>query len=874
MSIQRGIADTAQALGMSPTTLATIISYETAGTFDPTKKGPTTKWGQHKGFIQFGEPQAKQYGVDWRDPVNSQLGANGAVAKYFRDRGWKPGMNEMQAYSIVNAGAPNKFNASDTKAGGAPGTVRDKVLNQFAPHRAKAQKLMGGEYMPSVPRQQQKSVSDDDFADIFGGEWKPSSRFAAKSEPKANGEEPKVDDLFAGSWQPSRRYAQPQQDVTAPGNGFNPNPTTKREALTVADMPKRDFLTDLAVGGYRGLKDVGAGLVSANEMIASPFDKLNPLNNLVDTAAPRKAAAAYVDQANRADLERYKQGGYSDSGVASGGRIAGNVLPMLIPGASGTAMTGGIAPKMAQGAVVGAAHNVVTGSGRNPDADAATLAGQGALLGSVGTGIGAGIGRMAGSMASKQPSTNSAVQRLIRASGDNLDDVTAGARLQGALRQGDVTLVPGASPTLPQAAMLPGVSQAARDVKNYGGGRLLDKETMQEAARFSHLGTISDTAGLTAQDAAQAAGMQIGSQIRGAHQATKEATSRLYQDPTLQAAVVPTTGNKLAQIYDDAFVIGGRPVASDPTLKAAAEIMDSVPSLPFAEAQRLRSLVSGVSADFGKDPTVRMAATKMTKELDDILDTLPAFAPAKAARAEQGRLYESGIVGKITSRNNDRSYDLTEDAITRQLLSTSPGQTARAQQFNAVADQPSKDAAKQALMADLMERAGRNVGTDAQRLLPSQLTAYTNKRSGTIGEMLTAPEQAALRAVQQDAQRAAAADGLGKAVGSNTAQNMQSALNLGLMDNPALNAILGRASGVVPWAGQAAQAAAAGVKDASRKKLANELADLLADPKMTDEAITAYLRAVRGGQVGGKAGGLLSVPGAQGLLDENGFRRY
>ena len=146
--LREKILETAQALGMDPVDLATIISYETAGTFDPTKAGPTTQWGQHRGLIQFGQPQAQQYGVDWNDPVNSQLGADGAVARYFRGNGWKPGMGMLDAYSIVNAGAPGRYGASDANNGGAPGTVADKVNSQMAGHRAKAVELLGGEWTP------------------------------------------------------------------------------------------------------------------------------------------------------------------------------------------------------------------------------------------------------------------------------------------------------------------------------------------------------------------------------------------------------------------------------------------------------------------------------------------------------------------------------------------------------------------------------------------------------------------------------------------------------------------------------------------------------------------------------------------------------
>lgn len=141
--VRDGIIATANSLGIDPLDLATAISYETGGTFDPTKSGPTTKWGTHRGLIQFGEPQAKQYGIDWSNPVASQLGENGAVANYLRDTGVKPGMGLLDVYSAINAGGVGRYNRSDTSAGGAPGTVRDKVEQQMAGHRRKAQALLG-----------------------------------------------------------------------------------------------------------------------------------------------------------------------------------------------------------------------------------------------------------------------------------------------------------------------------------------------------------------------------------------------------------------------------------------------------------------------------------------------------------------------------------------------------------------------------------------------------------------------------------------------------------------------------------------------------------------------------------------------------------
>jgi hypothetical protein len=141
--LRSGIKDTAKSLGISPVDLATAISYETAGTFDPTKRGPTTQWGQHRGLIQFGEPQAQKYGVDWSRPLESQLGPDGAVARYLRDTGVKPGMGLLDVYSAINAGGVGRYNRTDANNGGAPGTVRDKVERQMGGHRAKAAALLG-----------------------------------------------------------------------------------------------------------------------------------------------------------------------------------------------------------------------------------------------------------------------------------------------------------------------------------------------------------------------------------------------------------------------------------------------------------------------------------------------------------------------------------------------------------------------------------------------------------------------------------------------------------------------------------------------------------------------------------------------------------
>ncbi len=139
------IQQTAQQLGVDPVDLATVMSYETGGTFDPWIKGPTTKWGTHRGLIQWGEPQAAKYGVTKDMPIEQQVAAAG---QYLRDAGVKPGMGLLDIYSAINAGAPGRYDRSDYKAGGAPGTVADKVKFQMEGHKQKAAALLGGTYTP------------------------------------------------------------------------------------------------------------------------------------------------------------------------------------------------------------------------------------------------------------------------------------------------------------------------------------------------------------------------------------------------------------------------------------------------------------------------------------------------------------------------------------------------------------------------------------------------------------------------------------------------------------------------------------------------------------------------------------------------------
>lgn len=131
--------EVAKQLGVSATDILTAISYETGGTLDPWQKGPTTQWGEHRGLIQWGEPQREQYGVTELSTIAEQMRA---VAEYLRDNGVKEGDGLMQIYAAINAGDASRTGATDENNGGAPGTVADKVNTQMEGHKARAEGLV------------------------------------------------------------------------------------------------------------------------------------------------------------------------------------------------------------------------------------------------------------------------------------------------------------------------------------------------------------------------------------------------------------------------------------------------------------------------------------------------------------------------------------------------------------------------------------------------------------------------------------------------------------------------------------------------------------------------------------------------------------
>lgn len=141
-SSQRQALETAAAeLGVDPIDLATIIGFETGGTYDPGVVGG--QGGNYQGLIQFGIPERQAYGVVPGMTFEEQL--LGPVVSYFKDRFAKVGMSTQGAtledlYTTVLAGNP----MANRDARDSFGTsARSGAARMFKEHRPVAIQRFG-----------------------------------------------------------------------------------------------------------------------------------------------------------------------------------------------------------------------------------------------------------------------------------------------------------------------------------------------------------------------------------------------------------------------------------------------------------------------------------------------------------------------------------------------------------------------------------------------------------------------------------------------------------------------------------------------------------------------------------------------------------
>lgn len=148
------IKQVAANINADPIDLATLISFETAGTFSPSIRGPVVKdRGRAVGLIQFMPDSARTLGTTAEALAQmSPVEQMDYVERYFMKWGFKGG-GLKQLYATVFAGDPN---AKGTISDGYH-TLDSAVERMTKEHRGRAIALLSGKSLEKTPDQINKS---------------------------------------------------------------------------------------------------------------------------------------------------------------------------------------------------------------------------------------------------------------------------------------------------------------------------------------------------------------------------------------------------------------------------------------------------------------------------------------------------------------------------------------------------------------------------------------------------------------------------------------------------------------------------------------------------------------------------------------------
>lgn len=268
-------------------------------------------------------------------------------------------------------------------------------------------------------------------------------------------------------------------------------------------------------------------------------------------------------------------------------------------------------------------------------------------------------------------------------------------------------------------------------------------------------------------------------------------------------------------------------------------------AVPFRQVQNLRSSISEAAESAASKGANREAAAlrQMVGEIDASVERaadgfgnvgehfpeamVARWQAARRLKADQMERFRTGPQQAIFQRGGDGEALAQGGELAPKFFSPRGSQSADVAAFRRVADNETTPLLKNYAITDLANQTDR-----FGRLTNSKVSNWVDRRSGALGGLLDDGERAQVTGVARDLDRADRAASLGMATGSNTAQNVDSAMSLGLLDNPAARAIANR----VPLAGQAFNALREGAKKAKVKRLG----ELLADPEVLAEALAQH----------------------------------
>lgn len=156
----RAATAAAEQLGVAAKDLLAVMSFESG--INPGRWGGAG--GKYLGLIQFSPENQRRYGVNENQSIAQQMGA---VVKYLKDTGVKPGMGIEHIYAAILAGDARRINASDRKNGGIVDNVyADTHSEKYRLHINKAEGLLAA-YPDIAKAASEAAKSQETFADTL-----------------------------------------------------------------------------------------------------------------------------------------------------------------------------------------------------------------------------------------------------------------------------------------------------------------------------------------------------------------------------------------------------------------------------------------------------------------------------------------------------------------------------------------------------------------------------------------------------------------------------------------------------------------------------------------------------------------------------------
>jgi hypothetical protein len=307
---------------------------------------------------------------------------------------------------------------------------------------------------------------------------------------------------------------------------------------------------------------------------------------------------------------------------------------------------------------------------------------------------------------------------------------------------------------------------------------------------------------------------------------------------------------------------GGRVVSAADDLSAFARARDAamgdlpqaekVPiAVPFDEFQRLRRSAGALGAKVGAQEG-GAAESMVLGDLEKLLagrvddaaggnllsgeSMTPGFrdkyvSARDMTRANAERYSAGNNIEQILRKPYGQNYSLGGDEITNKLWHGGAGLADDVANLKQVLTAnnlgPVFDDLRKFIMTDAAGKvtAGGN--------LSAALPRYVESRMPGLKEALSDEQLLTLKAIVKDIQRAEKAAAAGATRGSNTYQNAQNALSLGLLDNKALGILANR----IPVVGQFTGPALEGLRKTATETKAKRLAGLLSDSGQAAQAL-------------------------------------